>query len=51
MQVLTNTEESLNFSALGGGGGVGWRSCSLGDLLAAQKPFVCLKEAQQQTLC
>ena len=28
-------------------GGGGWRV--LGDFLAAQKPFVCLKEALQQT--
>ena len=43
----------MTFSALGGGGGVGGgrRSHSLGDFLATQKPFVCLKEAPKQTLC
>ena len=34
------------------GGGGGRRSHSLGDFVAAQKPFVCLKQApKQQTLC
>ena len=44
----------MTFSALGGGvggGGGGHRSHSLGDLFAAQKPFVCHKEAPKQTLC
>ena len=45
----------MTFSQLGGGGGGGggggWRSHSLGDFFAAQKPFVGLKEAQKQTLC
>ena len=35
----------------GGGGGAGRRSHFLGDFFAAQKPFVCLKEAPKQTLC
>ena len=43
-----------NFSALGEGGGVGggggWGSHSLVDFLAAQKPFLFLKEAPKQTL-
>ena len=46
---LKNPEESVTFSALRGGGD-GWRSHSLGDLFATQKPFVCLKEARKQTL-
>ena len=43
----------MTFSALGGGmgGGGGRRSHSLGDFLAAQKAFVCLKKAPKQTLC
>ena len=46
-------QESVTFSALGGGGGGGGdgsRLHSLGDLFAAQKPFVCLKEDTKQTL-
>ena len=39
----------MTFSALRGGG-VGWRSQSLGGFVAAQKPFVYLKEAQKQSL-
>ena len=34
-----------------GGRGLGQSSQSLGDFVAAQKPFVCLQEAQKQTLC
>ena len=33
------------------GGCGGHRSHSLGDFVAAQKPFVCNKEAPKQTLC
>ena len=33
------------------GGGGGRRSNSLGDFVAAQNLFVCLQEAQKQTLC
>ena len=36
---------------VGGRVGGGRRSHSLGDFFAAQKPFVCLKEAPKQTLC
>ena len=43
------TEESVTFSALGGGGSR--RSHSLGEFVAAEKPFVNLKEAPKQTLC
>ena len=32
-------------------GGAGWRSHSLRDFFAAQKTFVCLKEAPKQALC
>ena len=43
----------MTFSALGGGGGGGGgrRSHSLGDFVAAEEPFVSLKEAPKQTLC
>ena len=43
---LKKTEESVTSSALGGEwGGDGWRSHSLGDFLASQKPFVSLNKA------
>ena len=49
---LPKTEESVTFSALGwGGGGVRWSEVTLlRCFFAAQKPFVCLKEAPKQTL-
>ena len=44
----------MTFSALGGRGegwgGGGWRSHSLSDFVAAQKPLVCLQDALKQTL-
>ena len=48
-RVKKKTEESVTFSALGGGGGQ--RSHSFGDFFAAQKTFVSLKKAPKQTLC
>ena len=47
---MIKTEESVTFSTLGGEGGE-WRSHFLGDFFAAQKLFVCLQEAANQTLC
>ena len=45
----------MTFSALGAGGGWGWAAIgghtSLCIYVTAQKPFVSLKKAQQQTLC
>ena len=45
--MLTKMEESLTFSPLWGRGG----SLFLGDVIAAQKPFVSLKRAPKQILC
>ena len=48
---VKKTEESVTFSALGGVGGWGGRRAhSLGDFVAAQKPFVCLWEVPKKTL-